>query len=243
MAETGGHRMYRLFVSLSFAVALSGCVSALPIETPLTEMDRPALNQMVTAELGALILEKGKYKVVDALISRNDIVLDYGPLRVVVTIPAGVLTARLRDDKYTYYFSSRTTARDPLAGDIGWSNNTALRVANDNPGDVQAVSMPLGERAMPDVPPVLERTKIPIVDGSGYRQQLLYSGRSGDILKFQYRGSGSVAGPEPNEDIQWNLRDGNVVAFKGARIEVVDATNARLNYRVLSSFTDMSVPP
>lgn len=222
------------------AVAISGCVNAPRIEIPVSIIDRPSMNQAANAELGATILEQGRYRVSDALIARNDIVWDMGPLRVKVTIPSGILIAEQRDAEFTYYFSNRTTARDPLTGEaLAWQRNAALRIRIDNFSDVRGVALPTGESFLISPAPILERTRIPLLDATGFRKELVYGGRSGDILKFQYREvSGNAVQPRINQDIEWNLHDGMVVSFKGAKIEVLDATNARLSYEVRSSFTD-----
>ena len=237
--------MYRITACFFCAVLLSGCVTAGRIETPVTEIDKPAVNEMAMAELGDPILEKGRYRVADAIILSSGTGWNETPLLGPrVMIPEGVMVARLRDDKYTYYYSSRTIAHDPIVGiDLPYANGAALRVGNDGTDDVMGVSMPSGATHALDVVPDLEKTRVTLLDATGYRRQLIYGGRSGDTLRFQYREAAGPQQPQANQDFEWSLSDGNVVTFRGARIEVMDATNARLSYRILSSFADAGPLP
>jgi hypothetical protein len=237
--------MYRLTICLLSSLVLNGCVTADRIEMAVTEIDKPSVNEMATAELGSPILEKGKYRVADSIILSTSTGWNETPLlgpRVV--IPQGVMIARLRDAKYTYYYSSRTIAHDPIIGiDLPYANAAALRVGNERTDDVIGVSMPSGTTHALDVVPDLERTRVTVLDATGYRRQLIYGGRSGDTLRFQYRETAGPQQPQANQDFEWNLNDGNVVAFRGVRIEVMDAANARLKYRILSSFADSGPLP
>ena len=107
---------------------------------------------MATVELGALLLEKGKYKVVDALIFEERYRPGLWPFRVVATIPAGILTVRVWRSKYTYYFLQPDDGAS-VRMTIRWPTPLALRVANDNVDDVIGVAMPTGKRLAPNVPP------------------------------------------------------------------------------------------
>lgn len=70
-----------------------------------------------------------------------------------------------------------------------------------------------------------------------YRQELIYGGRSGDVLKFTYRefSNGQIRDAF-SQDVSYDLSDGNTVGYKGARIEVLNATNNRIEYRVARHF-------
>ena len=41
------------------------------------------------------------------------------------------------------------------------------------------------------------------------------------------------------QEVQYDLGEDSVIGFKGVRIEVVEATNRLLTYKVLTSFPDM----
>jgi hypothetical protein len=69
----------------------------------------------------------------------------------------------------------------------------------------------------------------------------VYNGRAGNVAKFLYREFVSEsARPAFTQDVQYDLGEGKVVGFKSARIEIIDATNTAITYRVLAHF---SAPP
>ena len=71
------------------------------------------------------------------------------------------------------------------------------------------------------------------------RQELIYNGRIGDNVKFLYREFGRGYIRESfKQEIQYDLAEGMEIGFKGARIEILSATNRTLKYIVKSHFSD-----
>jgi hypothetical protein len=70
-------------------------------------------------------------------------------------------------------------------------------------------------------------------------KDLIYNGRSAEVIKLTYREYiNDLARPSFTQDVQYDLKDGNEIGFKGARIEVINATNLKIEYKVLSPFKD-----
>ena len=44
--------------------------------------------------------------------------------------------------------------------------------------------------------------------------------------------------PAFTQDIQYDLKESNIIGFKGVRIEIIEATNRHIKYKVLNSFPD-----
>lgn len=71
--------------------------------------------------------------------------------------------------------------------------------------------------------------------GQTFRQELIYLGRSGDELSFKYREySGSLARPAFSADLKYDLSESQTIGYRGARIEVIEAGNQLIRYRVNS---------
>lgn len=82
-----------------------------------------------------------------------------------------------------------------------------------------------------------QRTEKAIVSPDSFQQTLLYSGRVGDKISISYREfSGSVARPAFSNDVEYDLSESSEIAYKGARLEIVEATNTTITFRVLSNF-------
>lgn len=74
-----------------------------------------------------------------------------------------------------------------------------------------------------------------------FQQTLIYSGRIGDKVNLSYREfSGSIARPAFNNDVEYDINQSNVVGYKGARLEIFEATNELIKYKVLSNFNKAS---
>lgn len=70
-----------------------------------------------------------------------------------------------------------------------------------------------------------------------FKKVFIYNGKAGSIIKFSYREFiNDMARPAFTQELQYDLSDGNIVGFKGLRIEILNTTNIEIEYRVLSSF-------
>jgi len=73
----------------------------------------------------------------------------------------------------------------------------------------------------------------------GFRRELLYQGAAGGILRVSYREYvNDLARPAFTQDATYDLASAGPthVTFKGAAIEVLEAGNSGLRYKVLSGF-------
>ena len=75
------------------------------------------------------------------------------------------------------------------------------------------------------------------VNPTNFKQELIYNGRVGDGLKFIYREfSGDLARPSFTQSIQYDLSKSNLIGFKDAELEIIEATNTEISYTVRSNF-------
>lgn len=218
------------------AFCLTSCASTQYIAARADIIDRPPLESVSQAELGDTILEKGKLTTYDGLILTNEITWGDGLILKKFTISPGKLRARQKDATYTFYFSDRMSVYDALLGTSPYlAGGICIKTADPTyvRGFFTTTSCSNSFKPAPDVKP----TRVVDVDAPNFRQELIYNGRSGETVKFLYREfSGEYARPPFSQDVQYDLKDGKMIGFKGARIEIVDASNTRLSYRVLSSF-------
>ncbi len=70
------------------------------------------------------------------------------------------------------------------------------------------------------------------------QQAIEYNGKSGSTLNFTYRETtgGQIAFPV-TQDFTMDLNEGDIINYKGARLQVDTATNQQITYRVLKNFT------
>jgi hypothetical protein len=76
-------------------------------------------------------------------------------------------------------------------------------------------------------------------DGKGFMLELLYQGVSDNNIQVSYREfQNNMARPAFTQEVKYQLNtDGKtIIGFKGARIEVIKATNVELSYIVIKGF-------
>ena len=217
---------------------LGACASTTAVVPKVQIIDAPALNSSNTAELGETVVEKGRLRTFDGLALTNEVRWGDGLLLKKFTVSPGRLRARQQDTKFIYYYSENMTSYDALLGTAQYSGGGLCRsVSGAGPirGFISAGRCNMNWNVSPEV----EDVQIYDVDSPGFRQELIYNGRSGDTLKFLYREfSGDFMRPPFSQEVQYDLNDSNIIGFRGVRIEVINASNTELEYRVQSSFPD-----
>lgn len=74
-------------------------------------------------------------------------------------------------------------------------------------------------------------------DQPSFKQEFIYNGRYQDNLKFIYREfSKDLARPAFTQEVQYDIANESVVGFKNLLIEVVEASNTKIRYKVLQTF-------
>jgi hypothetical protein len=72
---------------------------------------------------------------------------------------------------------------------------------------------------------------------SDFQQTLLYNGANGNKIRLGYREFKSdMARAAYSNDIEYDLTSSKIVAYKHAKIEVIQADNTSVKYKVISNF-------
>ena len=75
-----------------------------------------------------------------------------------------------------------------------------------------------------------------VLSDDSFQQTLIYSGKLGNKIKIGYREfSNNQARPAFNNDVEYDLSESAVIGYKGARLEIVGATNETIKYRVIQN--------
>ncbi|WP_420429096.1 hypothetical protein [Kordiimonas sp.] len=81
------------------------------------------------------------------------------------------------------------------------------------------------------------RLKRPSLSANSFQQALIYSGRVGNKINIGYREfSSNLARPAFNNDVEYDLTTSSAIAYKGAELEILEATNQFIRYRLLRNF-------
>jgi hypothetical protein len=70
-----------------------------------------------------------------------------------------------------------------------------------------------------------------------FKQEFIYNGRVNNSLKFIYREfSGELVKPSLQQEVQYDLNQSNIIGFKELSIEILNATNQEIEYKVITPF-------
>lgn len=76
-----------------------------------------------------------------------------------------------------------------------------------------------------------------IEESDNFVQEIVYNGRVGNNCKFIYREfSNDMARPAFTQEVQYDLSDSKIVGFKSLRLEIVNASNTEITYKLISNF-------
>lgn len=71
------------------------------------------------------------------------------------------------------------------------------------------------------------------------KRELIYLGQSGETLRFKYREYyDNLVRAAFSNDLTYNIADDTVIGFRGARIEIIDASNTELTYFIRRHMED-----
>lgn len=206
------------------ALALGGCATVAfnGPQMQTTKFDRPPIGQVVTANVGDPLVEKGE--VVKEQVLQVNHIID----GVAYNIPQGIYVQVGHDAQNNYYSAVGVVPGafvDPAV---------ALRLAK-TPGAKLCVVPPLGRSACYSGD--YETKAIVSKHATSFQQTLIYSGRVGDKVHISYREfSDNMARPAFNNEVVYDLAVSHVIGYKGAQIDVIKADNNGITYKVLHNF-------
>lgn len=214
----------------------------------LKVVDVPPLQTEQSVEVGDTVVSKGKVYNYQGIDLKNLIVAGDGVFLTKLTIPPQRLMAKMEDAGWTYYVGENVTAYDltvgtrPVVGGL-MLKKTAAKTSGVGGGQTSRNYALFSDvttmTKLPSVPPVYEFVEVSALDQPWLTREFIYNGRSGDTVKFLYRElSDSPLRGGLSQEAQYDLKESSIIGFKGLRIEILDATNTKLKYKVISSFPE-----
>ena len=214
------------------SLLLSGCVVPKYNYYPeTTRISEPPLNTVVTAYVGDNMLRQGQYTEHDAIYLRRDVKMG---ILGEVTATRGYYLKTGEDSKSEFYRppggpDSGQVLVHPVADPV-----EAIRVAKQGK-KLCCVTILHAEDCTTKAD--YERKKYAVRSDDSFQQTLIYSGTVGDKINVGYREfSSSVARPAFNNEVEYDLSESKIIGYKGAQIEVIEATNEYIKYRVIQNF-------
>lgn len=218
--------MRKLTFIILLSLLFSGCATVKynGATSDVKRISYPEVGQINTAYIGDPLVDKG-------------IVFEVASLRVeqsikgmLYTIPQGDY-AQLGFDENNYYYSGVGVSAGVLADPV-----KALAQSTNSSSEICVVTVYGGKNCYQGQ---IQREMRAGQSQDSFQQTLLYSGRVGDKINISYREfSNNMARGAFTNSVEYDLSASNIIGYKGAIIEVINADNQSITYKLIKNFPD-----
>ena len=222
-----------LFIIL---IMLTSCgVKKSSVRPEVSTTFEPALNEISNVEIGITLVLKEKGLKIDALEITKEFKIKLD--NIFETIEVGkIFIIDYNTKNYDLYSNSSDSTFGIAISRRG--ENPMIYTSNDIDG---IYTTGFSESGINFIKPKEKieyiQKKTPIKEKEYFKQEFIYNGRVGNALKFIYREYvNDYVRPAFTQDLQYDLSDSKIIGFRGLRIEIINATNTKIKYKVLNKF-------
>lgn len=199
-------------------------------------VDYPAIGETRTAEVGESLIWKGKQTTIPAVDVKETVTYQASNMgkSFVITVLPGRYVEQGKDASGTYYKGEPGT----LLADGAPVNtpDTGIYISDADPSKTEVYVLPANWRPLsyPKDGIPFSRASHQRQDALGFKRELVYTGVSKNVVFVLYREfSSDLARPAFSQELKYDLSEGRVVGYRGARFEVISATNQGIKYKTL----------
>lgn len=222
--------MKKLFI-LVLCLLVSSCGTSLrqmPTSTQL--LTSYEIDQVQEATIGEPIVEMENASVRDAY----EVIFDYDtPGRGILAIGKQHLPAGTR------YTAAAVSPGDPQTVFVrpeGAPSQVLISIFRDgrvNKGWVLADGTIPVQGSWPEES-LFRLSDVPSREQGSFKAQIIYSGLSGNTVRAMYREfADDYARPAFSQELLYDLDESSLISYRSLRIEIIEATNASIRYKVL----------
>lgn len=224
----------KIIAAIALAAALAGCAAPKFNYSPETKaFSEPDIGSIATANMGDKMLSQG-------ISVRQDVieVRDTFPLGFSYVIGSGIYV-KTGDDEGAEYFSPKVGENGGkiLRASILFDLPSSLMLKRDGALCVITIaSQFVCGKSGP-----IERKKVDSVTERTFQQTLIYSGKIGNKINIGYREfTSDIARMAFNNNVEYDLSESKTIGYKGAEIDIIEATNRAIKYRVVRNFNTVA---
>lgn len=232
---------FKVLSALLFVTILAGCGAKTVVPPPpqQTVLEQPEIGEVHTVGLGETLLVKmNVYQFYGVELKER--LTDEGSVREYIMEPHTLPYIDTMQDgrkrflaspDYYYVNDKLTNRRVPLNNYFLIIDEDTGRVSMTGYYDLTSAGTPSNRH------PNIEIGEQTDIRRNNFRQELIYNGRSGSTARFLYREfGGDMIRSDFNQELIYDLDESSTIGFRGVRIEIIEANNSSVTYRVLSSF-------
>lgn len=217
-------------ILLALMLLIGGCASPdYNYTAKQVDISEPPLDVVNIAYVGDVMLKQGKYAEHDAIYLPHMVETSW-----TYDVYPGYYLKQGEDDNSETYLPSneadggrvdKAALADPWQAIMAYKNKPTLCV-------ITVFSAMVCESHAS-----FERVNKPVLSANSFQQTLIYSGKVGNKVNIGYREfSNNQARPAFNNDVEYDLDSSRIIGYKGARVEILEATNEMIKYKVIRNF-------
>lgn len=220
--------------TIAAIIIINGCASPKYNYRPTeSNFSFPATDEILTINLGEPMLSQGTKTTHEGLCIDTELKLSLS-----TKLLPGYFPKIGNNDKSSFYTTDLTDAQggrvqSPVLADqsqtlqVYWNGETSNKICNITQLGGQVCKKTQAGN-------VCNKEK---ASNSRFQQTLIFNGINGNQIKIGYREySSDLARPAFNNDIEYDLEQSPIIGYKSAKLEIIDASNTTITYRVIENF-------
>lgn len=226
--------MKRLLALTAISFLMVGCATTQGTNyTPtVKQLSEPAVGSINTAFVGDKLLMQGSSTERLALYFPTTQKAGFG-----FTIQQGHFPKTQDLDEYEYFGASNDVDGGKLIDFLGMPASLpsvlALRNKDNAICTFNAFSTPVNCKTGLN----FSKKNWVTANSNSFQQTLIYNGKVGDKINVAYREfSSDMARPAFNNNVEYDLSESKQIGYKGALLEVIEANNQQIKYKVIRNF-------
>ena len=219
--------MRKIYTILLFSILISSCGVKKYSIVPNSETTySPEINEPKTSEIGITLVSKETAKKYDAIEITKEVKIK--PNLMVKTLKVGeTFIKKFETEQFDLY----ENIENPNYGIAVSKGNESSKIYSIGQTGT-ALRFKISK-----YPLKYELTERPIRNEDYFKQEFIYNGKVGNGIKFIYREFvNDYARPAFTQDLQYDLSEDSTIGFRGLRLEVIDATNTKIEYKIINHF-------
>lgn len=197
------------------------------------EISEPPLGSIDTTYIGDSMLRQGNFTEHDAMYLESDQKINWA-----YTLKEGYYLKQGEDENSEFYRPSRDVdsgyveqapTADPWESIQAYKDGKKLCV-------VTVFNLHVCNSEA-----LFKREKKLLLRADSCQQTLIYNGKAGNKINVAYREfCNNFARPAFNNTVEYDLSESHIIGYKGARVEIIEATNDHIKFKVLSNFNKVN---
>lgn len=213
---------------------VGGCATPTYNYTPRSiDISEPTIGSVSTVRIGDTMLKQGKYREHDAVLLPATTSVGLGAY----TLHPGYYMKIGEDALAEFYVPGRADDGGRVEKSVFADPWNAVMLKKSGGANLCVVTV-MNLTSCTDAPR-LEKTRRPVLAQDQFQQTLIYNGRVGSKINVAYREfSNNYARPAFNNNVEYDLSESTRIGYKGAEIEVIEATNQHIKFKMLKNFNE-----